>query len=142
MYKWLLICSQTCTWIANNADCTNKTHIAGAAVMMPLFLQTPTSSPLSSSLLWSRIQWNSWKQWGSLFEDVFSTSCWIEYQSLSTSWPRVHEVESRARTLWADERLREPDQRENQTKSEWARMCESKPECARVSQREQIAVVH
>ena len=53
MYKWLLICSQTCTWIANNADCTNNTHIAGAAVMMPLFLQTPTSSPLSSSLLWS-----------------------------------------------------------------------------------------
>ena len=48
-------------------------------------------------------------------------------------WSRVHEVESRTRTLWADKRLREPDQRESQTKSEWARMCENEPECARVS---------
>ena len=162
--KWLLICSQTCTWIANNADCTNKTHIAGAAVMMPLFLQTPTSSPLSSSLLWS-IGYSEivGSKMGEFFEGVSSPSCWIEYQSLSCDqldwnvviniitiflilfisdddykgragwgklWSRVHEVESRTRTLWADKRLREPDQRESQTKSEWAKMCESEPQRA------------
>ena len=62
-------------------------------------------------------------------------------------WPCVRDVESRARTLSADERLREPERaRVSQSEPECAsvsqRESQSEPERARLSQREQSAEVH
>ena len=57
-------------------------------------------------------------RWEAPLDDAFSSGP-------DKMWPRGHDVVSRARTLWANERLREPD---------WDRL--SAPECARVSQRE------
>ena len=40
-------------------------------------------------------------------------------------WPRVQNVESWARILWAKERLKEPERG-----PDWARLSQSEPECA------------
>ena len=128
MYKWLLICSQTCTWIANNADCTNKTHIAGAAVMMPLFLQTPTSSPLSSSLLWSI----GYSEIVGSNGGVYLKTFFLHHAELNINHSQLRGHESTK--LRVEQGPCEPMSAwESQTR-ERTKLSQSEPECARVSQ--------